>query len=119
MWTVDQVEYELLCIWICRFLIVLAVLDLFERIVDVEDRASCYDAISSACSREFVPCDAEKLHPVEHPQAHFVISKLLKSDSKLDVKLSDFIMKHCGEQIASWVSSLHFICRIINNNMNI
>ncbi|VDN31762.1 unnamed protein product [Gongylonema pulchrum] len=81
-------------------------LDLFERAVVAEDRAACYAAIARACTREFVPCDAEKLHPIEHPHAHFVISKLLKSDLKLDVKLGDFIAKECGEQLASWASAL-------------
>lgn len=69
----------------------------------MEDRAASYDAIASACSREFIPCDAEQLHPVEHPQAHFVISKLLKSDAKFDIKLGDFIVKQCINQISSWV----------------
>uniref|UniRef100_A0A8R1XL68 CPL domain-containing protein n=2 Tax=Onchocerca volvulus TaxID=6282 RepID=A0A8R1XL68_ONCVO len=79
-------------------------LDFFERNVNMEDRAACYDAIALICNREFIPCDAEQLHPIEHPQAHFVISKLLKSDSKFDVKLGDFIVKQCKNQLSSWLS---------------
>lgn len=86
-----------------RSSIVLADLDFFDRNVCVEDRAACYDAIASMCSREFIPCDGEQLHPIEHPQAHFVISKLLKSDSKFDIKLGDFIVKQCRNQLSSWV----------------
>ncbi|KAM3719404.1 Pumilio domain-containing protein [Dirofilaria immitis] len=79
-------------------------LDFFDRKVNMEDRAACYDAIASICDREFIPCDGEQLHPVEHPQAHFVISKLLKSDSKFDIKLGDFIVKRCKNQLLSWLS---------------
>ncbi|VDK75674.1 unnamed protein product [Litomosoides sigmodontis] len=79
-------------------------LDFFDRKVSMEDRAACYDAIASTCSREFIPCDGEQLHPVEHPQAHFVISKLLKSDSKFDIKLGDFIVKQCRDQLSSWLA---------------
>uniref|UniRef100_A0A0R3RX93 PUM-HD domain-containing protein n=1 Tax=Elaeophora elaphi TaxID=1147741 RepID=A0A0R3RX93_9BILA len=79
-------------------------LDCFDRKVSAEDRAACYDAIASTCSREFIPCDGEQLHPIEHPQAHFVISKLLKSDSKFDVKLGDFIVKRCRNQLSSWLA---------------
>ncbi|VDN01718.1 unnamed protein product [Thelazia callipaeda] len=79
-------------------------LDKFDRSIDEEDRAACYEAIALACSREFIPSDSEQLHPIEHPHAHFTISKLLKSDLKFNVKLGDFIVKHCGNQISSWVS---------------
>ncbi|CAG9537190.1 unnamed protein product [Cercopithifilaria johnstoni] len=79
-------------------------LDFFDRKVSIEDRAACYDAIASICTREFIPCDGEQLHPVEHPQAHFVISKLLKSDSKFDIKLGDFIVKRCRDQLSSWLA---------------
>ncbi|KAL3994448.1 CPL (NUC119) domain family protein [Acanthocheilonema viteae] len=79
-------------------------LDFFDRKVSMEDRAACYDAIASTCSREFIPCDGEQLHPVEHPQAHFVISKLLKSDSKFHIRLGDFIVKRCRDQLSSWLT---------------
>ncbi|KAK6103673.1 CPL domain family protein [Brugia pahangi] len=79
-------------------------LDVFDRKVSLEDRAACYDAIALICSREFIPCDREQLHPVEHPQAHFVISKLLKSDSKFDIRLGDFIMERCRDQLSSWLA---------------
>ncbi|MCP9261696.1 Pumilio domain-containing protein 12 [Dirofilaria immitis] len=82
----------------------LLVLDILEAPMNMEDRAACYDAIASICDREFIPCDGEQLHPVEHPQAHFVISKLLKSDSKFDIKLGDFIVKRCKNQLLSWLS---------------
>ncbi|EJD75872.1 pumilio domain-containing protein 12 [Loa loa] len=79
-------------------------LDFFDRKVSMEDRAACYDAIASLCSREFIPCDEGQLHPVEHPQAHFVISKLLKSDCKFDIKLGDFIVKRSRNQLSSWLA---------------
>uniref|UniRef100_A0A1I8EEY0 PUM-HD domain-containing protein n=1 Tax=Wuchereria bancrofti TaxID=6293 RepID=A0A1I8EEY0_WUCBA len=79
-------------------------LDVFDRKVSLEDRAACYDAIALICSREFIPCDREQLHPVEHPQAHFVISKLLKSDSKFDIRLGDFIVERCRDQLSSWLA---------------
>lgn len=89
--------------WFFQKPINLGDLDIFDRKVSVEDRAACYDAIASTCSREFIPCDGEQLHPVEHPQAHFVISKLLKGDSKFDIRLGDFIVKRCKDQLSSWV----------------
>uniref|UniRef100_A0A915PVW4 PUM-HD domain-containing protein n=1 Tax=Setaria digitata TaxID=48799 RepID=A0A915PVW4_9BILA len=79
-------------------------LDLFERTVNAEDRAACYNAIASTCNREFIPSDVEQLHPIEHPQAHFVISKLLKCDSKFDIKLGDIIVKRCRNQLSSWLA---------------
>uniref|UniRef100_A0A915AZ66 PUM-HD domain-containing protein n=1 Tax=Parascaris univalens TaxID=6257 RepID=A0A915AZ66_PARUN len=78
--------------------------DLFERTIDDEDRSACYAEIAKICAEEFVPCDTERLHPIEHPQAHFVISKLLRADSKFDVKLSDHLAKLGSEKLASWIS---------------
>ncbi|VDK60998.1 unnamed protein product [Anisakis simplex] len=53
---------------------------------------------------EFIPCDTERLHAIEHPNAHFVISKLLQADSKFDVKLSDHLMGLGEATLSSWVS---------------
>uniref|UniRef100_F1KTZ3 Pumilio domain-containing protein 12 n=1 Tax=Ascaris suum TaxID=6253 RepID=F1KTZ3_ASCSU len=78
--------------------------DLFERTIDDEDRSACYAEIAKICAEEFVPCDTERLHAIEHPQAHFVISKLLRADSKFNVKLSDHLAKLGSETLASWIS---------------
>lgn len=78
--------------------------DLIERKVNEDDRRACYEAIAKVCSEEFIPCNTERLHAVEHPQAHFVISQLLIMDKDFDVKLSDFLAKLDPELLSSWIA---------------
>ncbi|VDK53163.1 unnamed protein product [Anisakis simplex] len=87
--------------------------DLFTRTIDDEDRRECYEGIAKLCGEEFIPCDTERLHAIEHPNAHFVISKLLQADSKFDVKLSDHLMGLGEATLSSWVSSAMLIAFFI------
>ncbi|MFH4974517.1 hypothetical protein AB6A40_001226 [Gnathostoma spinigerum] len=78
--------------------------DLFERVIKDEHRLSCYEEIRKICEEEFVPCNMERFHAIEHPHVHFIITKLLKSDQSFSVKLSDSLAKIDSGKLASWIS---------------
>uniref|UniRef100_A0A0N5A8J8 PUM-HD domain-containing protein n=1 Tax=Syphacia muris TaxID=451379 RepID=A0A0N5A8J8_9BILA len=78
--------------------------DLYKLVVKDEQRIACYEAIAKVCSEEFIPFNTERLHAIEHPNSHFVISQLLIADKDRPIKLSDYLAKLDSELLSSWVS---------------
>ncbi|GMR36838.1 hypothetical protein PMAYCL1PPCAC_07033, partial [Pristionchus mayeri] len=78
----------------------------FERVIDPQLRLPCYEAMAELAKKEFVPCDMENPHLVEHKWANFVVSRLLKFDGALPEaeRLSTQLAKLDSVQIASWVT---------------
>lgn len=77
----------------------------FERVIDPELRLACYEAIAELAKKEFIPCDMENAHVVEHKWANFVVSRLLKFDGNLPEaeRLSTQLAKLTTDQIGQWV----------------
>ncbi|GMS84500.1 hypothetical protein PENTCL1PPCAC_6675, partial [Pristionchus entomophagus] len=77
----------------------------FERVVDPQLRLPCYEAIAELAKKEFIPCDMDNAHIVEHKWANFVLSRLLKFDGGLpeEERLSTQLAKLTTDQIGSWV----------------
>lgn len=48
-----------------------------------EAKQKFYGAIAEVASEEFVPSNSESYHIVEHPQGHFLLKHLLRTDIQL------------------------------------
>jgi len=73
------------------------------------DKTEIYNAISELAAEEFIPCNADSYHVIEHSQGHFVFKRILELDkanySSKEATLSQTLVeKLTDENFRSWIA---------------
>uniref|UniRef100_A0A1I7YS40 PUM-HD domain-containing protein n=1 Tax=Steinernema glaseri TaxID=37863 RepID=A0A1I7YS40_9BILA len=77
--------------------------DQFERKISNEQRAACYAAIAEIANEEFIPMNEGHYHVVEDMFTHLAITKILRSESAFEVRLSDYFADLPPEQLHAFI----------------